>query len=311
MLQSLWMLVAAFFFATMSALVKFSSSDAGTFEIVFYRSFIGLIVVYCLMLSTGISVRTKYFPGHLKRSILGTLGFTMWFATMAHLPLGTATTLNYTAPLFIAGYMIVVALMNKQKAPWLLGLAILLGFLGICLILQPSVNEEQLPWALLGLAAGAMGPVIFFQIKQLGRMKEPSQRIVFYFSLIGTIWGLAGAFCFEGGLTIHADYRSWLGLIGVGLAAVVAQICMTRAYAYGNMLLSACLQFATIPFAELFSVFIFKDHVPPTALIGMACILFAGTSATIITRKMESPKTPAKATAKTSASGSGHGNDSN
>lgn len=43
MLQSCWMLVASLLFATMSSLVKVSSGDTGTFEIVFYRSLIGLI----------------------------------------------------------------------------------------------------------------------------------------------------------------------------------------------------------------------------------------------------------------------------
>ena len=102
MLQSCWMLVAAFFFATMSAFVKLSSDAVGTFEIVFWRSLITWILLTGFMLIRGISPVTQYLGGHLKRSVLGTVSFTMWFATMGHLPLGTATTLNYTAPLFIA-----------------------------------------------------------------------------------------------------------------------------------------------------------------------------------------------------------------
>lgn len=45
MLQSCWMLVAAFFFATMSAFVKLSSDAVGTFEIVFWRSLITWILL--------------------------------------------------------------------------------------------------------------------------------------------------------------------------------------------------------------------------------------------------------------------------
>lgn len=288
MLQSLWMLVAAFFFASMSALVKFTTAlgEAGTFEIVFYRSFIGLVFIYCLMLFAGLSIRTNYLYGHFKRSILGTISFTMWFASMGHLPLGTSTTLNYTAPLFIAAYTIACALYRKQRAPWLLGLSIAIGFAGVCLILQPSVNGEELPWAGLGLTAGAMGPVIFFQIKQLGRLHEPANRIVFYFSLVGTIWGFAGMLFLEGGLSFHT-LPTWLGLLGVGVSAVLAQLSLTRAYAYGNMMLSACLQFATIPIAEIISVFIFKDKLPTSALIGMVLILIAGCAASVITKSME------------------------
>ena len=143
MLQSFWMLVAAFFFAVMSAFVKLSSAETGTFEIVFWRSLISFAVIWGFMLAKGCSPRTNYLTGHLKRSILGTVSFTMWFATMGHLPLGTSTTLNYTAPLFIALTVIVIALKNREKAPWLLALAIVTGFIGVCLILQPSVNGEQ------------------------------------------------------------------------------------------------------------------------------------------------------------------------
>ncbi|HBZ57844.1 MAG TPA: EamA/RhaT family transporter [Sutterella sp.] len=291
MIQSLWMLVAAFFFACMSACVKYTSGlgEAGTFEIVFYRSFIGMMFILAIVLTRGYTVRTKHLTGHLKRSILGTIAFTMWFASMAYLPLGTSTTLNYTAPIFIAITTIIVALRNKQKAPWLLGLAILAGFIGICLILRPSVNEEQLPWAMLGLAAGALGPVIFFQIKQLGRLKEPSYRIVFYFSLVGTIWGFAGMFLIENGLAWHST-ETMLGLLGVGTVAILAQLAMTRAYAYGNMMLSACLQFATIPFSEILSAVVFHETLPAVALAGMGLILVSGCSATVITKRMEQRK---------------------
>ena len=289
MLQSCWMLVAAFFFASMTAFVKFSSADAGTFEIVFYRSLIGLIFITCCMFAKGVPFHTKYPLGHLKRSLLGTISFTMWFSTMGHLPLGTATTLNYTAPLFIAGWLIFSALRHREKAPWNLGGAIAIGFIGVVLVLQPSVNNEQLPYALIGLCAGAMGPIIFFQIKQLGTLREPSLRIVFYFSLVGTIWGLLGCLLFEGGLKMH-NSEAWFGLLSLGVCAVLAQLALTRSYAYGNMMLTACFQFATIPIAEIISVLVFKDKLPASALLGMALILVAGCLASILTRLREQKK---------------------
>ena len=223
MLQSCWMLVAAMLFATMSSLVKMSAGEAGTFEIVFYRSLIGLVFIAIVMFIQGQTPHTKYLFGHIKRSVLGTLAFTIWFFTMGHLPLGTAVTLNYTAPLFIAATFVVTALMHHQKAPWSLAAAICVGFIGVCLILQPSIASDELPYALMGLFAGALGPFIFFQIAQLGRLREPSLRIVFYFSLVGTIWGLAGCYVLEGGLKMH-DMDVWTGLLGVGITAVLAQV---------------------------------------------------------------------------------------
>lgn len=288
MLQSCWMLVASLLFATMSSFVKMSAADAGTFEIVFYRSLIGLIFISVVMFLQGQTPHTKHLFGHIKRSVLGTVSFTIWFFTMGHLPLGTAVTLNYTAPLFIAATFIVSALMHHQKAPWSLAAAISVGFAGVCLILQPSVASDELPYALMGLCAGAMGPIIFFQIAQLGRLREPSLRIVFYFSLVGLIWGLAGCYILEDGLKMR-DADVWLGLLGVGITAVLAQVAMTRAYAYGNMMLTACFQFAVIPFAEIISVVFFNESLPPVALAGMLLILAAGCTASIITKRQRHP----------------------
>lgn len=286
LLQSCWMLVAAFFFAVMSAFVKLSSGEAGTFEIVFWRSFISLLLIAGFMLLKGVSPATKHLAGHLKRSVLGTISFTMWFATMGHLSLGTSTTLNYTAPLFIAIVVVAQALLRRERAPWLLALAILGGFAGVCLVLQPSVGGDQFLWALLGLAAAAMGPIVFFQIKALGQLGEPAYRIVFYFSLVGTIWGLGGNLLLEGGLSMH-PLSAWGRLLGVGVSAVLAQICLTRSYAYGNMMLTACFQFAVIPIAEIFSMLFFKESLPASALFGMGLILVAGCAASVITKRME------------------------
>lgn len=288
-LQSCWMLVAALFFAVMSAFVKISSADAGTFEIVFWRSLISLLLIWGFMLVKGVTPRTRYLAGHLKRSILGTISFTMWFATMGHLSLGTSTTLNYTAPLFIAIVVVAQALIRHERAPWMLALAIGTGFAGVCLVLQPSIGGDQFAWALLGLAAAAMGPIIFFQIKALGKIGEPAYRIVFYFSLVGTIWGFLGHLLVEGPFVLHAP-ETYGVLLGVGICAVTAQVCLTRSYAFGNMMLTACFQFAVIPIAELISVFFFGESLPPSALAGMGIILVSGCAASVITKRFEASR---------------------
>ena len=111
---------------------------------------------------------------------------------------------------------------------------------------------------------------------------------MFYFSLVGTIWGLAGCYVLEGGLKTH-DMDVWTGLLGVGITAVLAQVAMTRAFAYGNMMLTACFQFAVIPFAEIISVVFFKEALPPVALVGMLLILAAGCTASVITKRQRHP----------------------
>ena len=70
-------------------------------------------------------------------------------------------------------------------------IAVALGFLGVIAVLRPSINEDQWLAALLGMGAGAMSAIAMLQIRQLGRIGEPEYRVVFYFSLFGTLVGLA------------------------------------------------------------------------------------------------------------------------
>ena len=188
------MLVAAFFFACMSALVKQCSLEAGTFEIVFFRAFLTLIFISVVMRMEKIPFKTHYPGKHVFRSICGAVAFTCWFAATAHLPLGTAVTLSYSGPIFIALATIGLYLKIGKRVPWLLVFSVLLGFIGICVMMHPTVSSDTLTWALTALVTGVLAPFIFMTVQKLGSLGEPSARIVFYFMLVSTLWGLAGVF---------------------------------------------------------------------------------------------------------------------
>lgn len=269
----------------MSAFVKGGSAEAGTFEMVFYRSLFGLAIIWPMIVISGRSIRTRYLGANLRRSLYGVIAYTLWFIALAHLPLGTATTLNYTSPLFVAIIVVVMALRRGKRAPWELAAAIVVAFVGVCLVLRPSMTAQDIPWVGVGVLGASMAPLCFFQIKDLGDKHEPSWRIVFYYCLVGTLWGLCGTYLFEQGLTNHST-MVWTMLVGIGLCALLAQLTLTIAYEYGNMMLTACFQFATIPFSELFSVFFFGQHLDWTTAAGMTIIVTAGSAASILSRKM-------------------------
>ena len=72
-MQSLWMIVASFFFASMGVCVKLASAKYSAAEIVFYRSFINLLFMLALMKVRGLSVRTPLWMLHVRRSGSGCL----------------------------------------------------------------------------------------------------------------------------------------------------------------------------------------------------------------------------------------------
>ena len=104
--------------------------------------------------------------------------------------------------------------------------------------------------------------------------------------MFGAVFGVLGSYLFEDGMHMPT-LESGAYLIGMGLCATLGQVCTTRSYAYGNMLLSSCLGFSAIPFSALVSFILFGDLVSTEGLIGMVMIIIAGVCATIYTKRTE------------------------
>ena len=68
---SLWMLVAGFLFGCMGVFVKLGAAHFSHVELVFYRSFLGLLMVYLIMRQQHISVPTQHWRSHLLRGLSG------------------------------------------------------------------------------------------------------------------------------------------------------------------------------------------------------------------------------------------------
>lgn len=282
---SLWMLAAAFFFALMASFTKFSSDEFGTFELVFYRASFGAAVIFIWARAAGRSLATSLWKAHVFRSFLGTLALTIWFFAIAHLPLGTAMTLNYTSPLYMAAILAVIAVRRSEKIDLGLTAAIIAGFAGVAMVLKPEVDPETIVPAVVGLSSGFFAALAYWQVKELSAMKEPEWRIVFYFSLFGAAWGAAGELLFG---ELHVPEASDAApLLGLGVSATLAQLSMTRAWSRGNMHLSAVLQFSGIIFAALIGLFFFNEAVSIASWIGMLVIAASGAAATILAKNRQ------------------------
>lgn len=267
---SLWMLVAGFLFGGMSVFVKLGAPYFTHIELVFYRSFFGLLLVYAIMRSQRVSLATPHRFTHLWRGISGTVALALFFYCITVLPLATAVTLNYTAPLFLTVFTMLV---YKDKFHLPLTIAITLGFCGVVLLLHPTLQHDQLLPGLLGLISGFLAGIAYLNIKQLGILREPAPRVVFYFSLIAStgsgLWML-----FD---TVHPiTWPSLVILLSLGVSATLAQLAMTYAHRVGNTLVVSSLSYSTIVFASLFGMLLWNELLTPSSWLGMTLIITGG-----------------------------------
>lgn len=296
-MQSLWMLVASFLFSIMGVCVKLASASYSTSEIVAYRGFIGMAVIFFIVKWQGGSLRTRMAGDHLWRGVVGVAALWLWFYSIGRLPLAMAVTLNYMSPIWIAVILFVSAWWhNKNRLEPTMLLAILLGFVGVILLLRPSIRADQLLGGALALISGMLAALAYMQVRKMGLLGEPEYRVVFYFSAVCAIAGVLGTVV--SGVMSPPESSSWhphhaqglILLLVVGLTAACAQVAMTRAYRLGNTLVTANLQYVGIVFSSIWDVFIWHDSLHWLSWLGIAVILSSGIIATFYNTRNSQPK---------------------
>lgn len=286
---SLLMVAATLLFATMGVCVKLASEFYAASEIVMYRGLVGSVMMALLSHRNGLSLKTRLPGMHLWRSISGVTSLCLWFYAISHLPLATAMTLNYMSSVWMGLFLLGGAvLMGAQRLDWRLMASVLLGFVGVALILRPTLDQQQLWYGLAGLLSGMIAAMAYLQVTALGRVGEPELRVVFYFSVGGCVAGALITALTQGGLQRHTLWGACL-LIAVGVLATTAQVCLTRAYSIGRPLVNACLQYLGIVFSFIYGMLLFKDPLTWNAIAGMLLIIGAGLAATLLRNKVAPP----------------------
>lgn len=282
-MQAAWMIAASLFFALMSVCIKYASPYFGPLEIVCYRGAIGIVFMWALARSRGVSLKTSVPMMHVWRNVVGVAALVAWFYAIAHLPLATAMTLNYMSGVWVAAFLIGGTLLLgriadiRRQGP--LVLAVMAGFAGVVMMLRPTLDQNQLFAGLIGLLSGLMSALAYIQVAALGRVGEPEARTVFYFSLGAALTGGVGMLFFD----MHPlNTVQALWLLPVGILAALGQLCMTRAYTRGATMVVANLQYSGIIFAALFGVLLFGDQMTPIGWLGMATIILSGMTATFL-----------------------------
>ncbi len=264
------MLVAGFLFACMGVCVKLGEAHFSTSELVFYRSFIGLLFVAATLRHRRTSLATPHWRGHLWRGLSGTIAMMLFFYCIATLPLATAITLNYTSPLFLSALAVIV---YKDRLHLPLTASLAIGFTGVMLLLHPTLARDQFFSGLLGLASGFLAGVALLNVRQLGRLGEPAIRVVFYFNLVATLF--SGIWMMQS--EMHAlAFNSLPLLLGLGASATFAQIAMTHAYRIGQTQVVSTLSYSTIVFASLFGLLLWQETLSLSSWVGVALIIASG-----------------------------------
>jgi drug/metabolite transporter (DMT)-like permease len=258
-------------YSLMAALLKLASENgvvAG--EMLFYRATFALpVVLFWVLKSKGINaLRTRRPWAHLARCALGIASILCGFQALIMLPLATATTIGFTAPMFAT---ILSSLILREKAGGHRWLAVLLGLAGVAIITVPggyAAPTQGVAIALLG-ALGTAGVVT--TVRQL-RHTEHVAAIVFWFFASSAIIG--GILLFYVGRQHDAETLAILA--GAGVAAGIMQITMTESLHTTQVSVLAPFDYLQIVGALTLGWLIFSEIPTAATMIGGALIITSG-----------------------------------
>jgi drug/metabolite transporter (DMT)-like permease len=272
----------------MSAIVKALGSRLPPFEMLFFRSFIGfLLVVWLFRADLMEPLRTKRPGAHFFRGFVGACGNACFFWTITHMLLADSQALQFSRPL----WMVPLALFFLSETVGIQRIAVaLIGFAGILLYVRPFTEGFDHN-ALVGAAGGFFAALVIVAIKNL-QTTESTKVIMFYYAFWNALFSFLPAMF----TWIMPTPFEFLMLIVIGIMGIAGQALMTQALSYGDATALAPLDYSRIVYAAIIGFIFFGEFPGLMSIAGIALIVCASMYLVISERK--------RAKAKKSAGGS-------
>ncbi len=262
------MLLSTLSFAVMNALIKYLV-HYHVFQLVFWRGLGTLCIVFLLLKRKQISLWGNQRGLLIARGVVGTTSMFLFFLGIHYMTIGSAVTLRYLAPLFVA--IISVVLYKKALLPmqWVfIGIA----FIGVYFI-KGFDSSAQLFGVVIVLFSALFSAGVYLLLSKIGQGDHPLV-VVFYFMLIATLLGGFGSMFY--GIPLRSEDLPVLALLGI--VGYFGQIFMTRAFQNGPAAQIAPFKYVEVVFTLSIGIFYFQEtyrffHLVGTLLIILGLVL--------------------------------------
>ncbi|URK16971.1 DMT family transporter [Thalassospira sp. GO-4] len=275
---SFFALAAAVLAACFTLTIRFATAEIHPYQAVFLRFAFGLLLMVPMVMKAGVATLvTRRLPLFGVRGVLSAAEMCLWFMAVLYLPLAEATTLNFTVPLFGT---ILAALVLRETVRIHRWLAVVIGFVGVGLIIQPGTDAMQ-PASLFPIAAAMCMACAGMITKQLVST-ESTTSLLFYLMVITTPVSLIPAL-------FVWQTPSWtaIGLMAVAaLMMNVMQICNVKALQLADYSFFVGFSYLRLPIIAILALILFGE-VPDIWIIpGGAMIIGAAIYVALRERKL-------------------------
>lgn len=275
------MLAAVALFSLMDAGLKALSTHYPPMQMAALRGLSSLPLVALWILASGRAatlLRIRW-PLHLFRGLLGIAMMASFTYALRELPLSTAYSLFFIAPLLITALS---GPLLGERVGWARWLAIGFGIVGMLVILRPS-GEGLLSLPALAVLLAASGYAFSAITVRVLARTDSSQAMVFW--LMTLMGGGAALLAAPQWQTIAATH--WPIIAGIGLCGTLGQIAITEAFSRGEASVIAPLEYSALAWALGLDLLLWRHLPDGITLFGAAIIVAAGV---FLIRQERSPK---------------------
>ena len=260
--------------AIFSVFIRLSTAEIDPLQAVFLRNLFGLLFIAPIAFRAGLTpLKTKRFPMFCLRAVLSMGAMSFWFSSIAYLPLAEATTLNFTVPLF--GTLLAAVFLGEKVRKYRFA-ALLVGFCGVLIIIQPGSETVQLA-SLLPIAAAVCMASAGLTIKSLSRTENPTTIILYMMALTTPMTLIPALFVWQ------TPSLQVLGLMAAGaFMANLTQIFNTNAFRIYDYSFVIGFNYLRLPFVLVIALVMFGE-VPEIWLVPGAALIIG--SALYIARR--------------------------
>ncbi|PWQ96064.1 DMT family transporter [Leucothrix pacifica] len=267
---ALWMLGAVASFTSMAVAGREMASELDTFEIMMYRSLIGLAIVLTVgsVAGTLSQINRQRLGLHFIRNASHFVGQNLWFYAVAIIPFAQLFAFEFSTPLWVA---LLAPLFLAEKLTKVRLMAALLGFTGILIVAQPgtiTIGPGVIAAALCAIGfAGA-----YITTKLLSRT-ESITSIMFWLTLIQLVLGFICA-AYDGDIAVPS-LSALPFVVLVGCAGLLAHYCITSALKIAPAVIVSPMDFLRLPVIAMIGAIFYDEAINMWVIVGAVTVFAA------------------------------------
>jgi drug/metabolite transporter (DMT)-like permease len=270
----LFMLLSTASFSLMNAFIKYLDHIPG-FQLVFFRSVTSFVFATTYLLHHKIPVLGNQKKLLSLRAIAGLISMSLFFLSFKHLPIGTAVSLRYIAPIFAALFAVVLL---KEKLKPIQLLFFLMAFAGVIILKGFDGNVSNLGMVLV-ISASLFTGLVYILIRKIGKGDHPVVVVNYFMFFATVIGGIISIFSW-----IQPQGWDWALLASLGVFGYFGQVYMTKAFQMADTNRVAPIKYTEVIFTIGIGVFWFDDNYSIWSFLGLFLII-AGLVANTLVNK--------------------------